>query len=320
MSLFIRMKKSLHFFSFAILSIILAGCASPQVEVSTKFQQCRAIYSSKTGKEICRSYWTNLDISCDEAMRSIMGTAINSDACRAERPSVSQSTNQNLNQSRSSVYASCQSKYSRANSQIICQSYWSNSDQQCDQAMREIVESRGISILGNSCFGNFAAQQRPANSSNANSILENNDKSSNNRLCRRDYLSTPTNILCQSYWLNTDQKCDTAIREIISERGVNITSGSCYVERVNLNSNSNTASSIDNSTNNKLILPKANSARCESFIRNIALGANPIESACRLRYNSLQEETIFCRKELNSLINDNSKGVGTSTATCGAKQ
>lgn len=315
------MMKYLRPFLYVALSIILVGCANPKNDTTQKYQQCRAVYSNKSGKEICRSYWNNSDYACDDAMRSLMGTAINSDACRAERTASNQNPSQSYNQSRNAVNAYCQSKYSRTNTPSICQSYWSNSDQQCDQAMREIVESRGITVSGNSCYGVYVPQQRQTTSTANNaSPKENIDNSAISRICRRDYISTPTNILCQSYWLNSDQKCDSAIREIITERGVNITSNSCFVDRNRYSASSTNPTTIDSSAQNRLVIPNASSARCESFIRGIVSASNPIETACKFRYNSLQEETILCRKELNSIINDNSKGVGTSSSTCGIKQ
>jgi hypothetical protein len=70
---------------------------------------------------------------------------------------------------------------------------------------------------------------------------------------------------------------------------------------------------------NNLVKPLSDNDQCNLFINKIATQPNFINSACKFRFNSLEDETILCRNELNQFINFNSEGLGSNSSNCGIR-
>ena len=65
-------------------------------------------------------------------------------------------------------------------------------------------------------------------------------------------------------------------------------------------------------------LPADASQSCKSILNNFLWQDDPVKTACKFRYTSLEKETITCRSSISKFINTHSiGGVGKNVSNCG---
>jgi TPR repeat protein len=178
---------------------------------------------------------------------------------------------------------SCQTKYQYIGSSQLCKTYWTNGDTSCDSVIRQIIANRKENLSPEIC-GTPIRPNIPPCTNNVVASL------SSKEICNR---------------LNTEKnpQCSTNLKDELSSRDQYSTPHQiCGTQNLS-----------------KLVKPYSDTDKCNLFINKIVSQPNFISSACNFRFNSLDDETILCRNELNQFINLNSEGVGTNSLTCGIR-
>ena len=181
---------------------------------------------------------------------------------------------------------SCLSTYQYYSSKNICDVYWDNKNPQCDNDLKILLRDRGQSVTPRSICG------QPTTTSNV-------------RSCNLTNISqlTPTN-LCNTYYSTSN--CNSEITSELKKR--NLKSAPKDTCGTNINGN----------LNFPIIKLTSDNNQCKVYLNEIFQDLTPVKAACSERYKSIRDETILCRRELNTFIIANSKGVGKGIETCGA--
>jgi hypothetical protein len=178
---------------------------------------------------------------------------------------------------------SCQTKYQFVGSSQLCKTYWTNGDVSCDLVIRQIITNRKENMSPEICGTPISSNTLSC----SNSAIAN---LSSNEICNR---------------LNTEKnsQCSTNLRGELSSRDQFSTPRDiCGTQNLS-----------------NLVIPYSDTEKCNLFINKISSLPTFISSACRYRFNSLEDETILCRNELNLFINLNSEGLGTNSSSCGIR-
>ncbi len=225
---------------------------------------------------------------------------------------------------RKTTASQCRSSFANQPVQALCRWYWTSSDRTCSGVVFGLIRNGGLDVNDPRCrLQDQSTSNSPTQSSNLSTSAN-----PAGQACIRKYQGVPTQAICNAFWRNEDQSCDNTFRAIITERGINLFGDTCrglvpaatVVEPQSSSPAAGSGSAPKPAASRPAERGQATTAgKCERFINQIRSHSSPVAEACRIRYKSLQEETIACRRELTSFISQNSKGPGTSFESCGTR-
>ena len=279
---------------YIVAAFLLLSCSSnppnstyqsqPSQSVSSP-PACLNSYYSVPPATICTAYFSSGYSPCDRDMREEMTR-------RGLKLSPRDECGQPIVQANKCDIRT----FASQNGAMLCETFWSGLNKQCESSIASEMTKRSLALYPRRLCG----------------VLMNDRNSSMGILktCTPNELkSVASNNLCADYHHGTNICTSDISDELISRGLIVFPEQNCGKNLTSVISDIPKVRDINNDSEVQ--------GSCLSLLNKISKSANAIVTACAFRYKNISEESILCRKNIIQYIHQQSKGVGSSFASCG---